>query len=379
MKIGILTFHFSDNFGAVLQAYALRLWFIRHGHEANFINYHPDYIEKGGNFENIINLSGLKKNVKVAYLKYSNIQRKFFGNKSQASKFENFRKKYLGISGEEFKSVDALVNIEKYDLLVAGSDQIWNPSGHVGLDPAYFLYFSSEFDIPKISYAASFGKDNLDKNYHENAKKMLQQLTAISVREESGVSIVKNISGCDAVCVPDPTFLNDDYSELISQSNEISTNHIFCYALRTSDGIRDVAHLISKEFNAPIFSPYNVHRRWREIGSTVFPGPADWLKLLINSKYIVTNSFHATVFAILYKKPFLVVGLPGSRAGLNARAKNLLAKLGLSDRYIDSTDVVSVNSKIKEKINWEEVNNCRQAMKLQGEIFLQSQLNNLNK
>lgn len=374
MRIGLLTYHFSDNFGAVLQAYALRTWLTQQGYIASFVNYHPSYVEAGGDFQRIFHFGSLKKNLKVAYLKFSHTKRHIFGNTSQAKKFEDFRTNALGLSGPKIESVTGLNNIKNYDFLIAGSDQIWNPSGHLGLDPAYFLSFPTASSVKKISYAASFGKDELEEVHYPAAKELLSGLTAISVREESGVSIVKTVSGRSAACVPDPTFLLDSYSELIAQSQEQSKDHIFCYALRTGEGIRDVCEYYSDQLAVPIFSPYNVHRRWKEIGQTVYPGPADWLKLLVESKYVVTNSFHATVFAVLYHKPFIVVGLPGSRQGLNARAKNLLKKLGLQDRFVESNDIEMAKKRFLEPINWTAVDEKRSLLKDQGVNFLKSQL-----
>lgn len=375
VRAGILTYHFSENFGAVLQAYALQRWLQQQGLQVSLINYHPAYVEDGSELKQLLNPRHFKGNLKALYLKTLSLKTRVFGANAQSRQFEAFKVRFLNIDGPRYTCADQLNQaVRGHQLLVAGSDQIWNPSGQTGLDPAYFLAFDCDKAIRRISYAASFGKEYLEPEYHAEAEVLLKQLSAVSVREESGVEIVQQVSGLTAQCVPDPTLLHRDYSALLATSTQTRSGHVFCYALRTGVGVREVAQALSWHVAGPIVSPYNAHRRWRQIGQTVQVGPQDWLKLLKESAYVVTNSFHATVFAIIFEKPFIAVGLPGSKASLNARVRNLLAKLELSQRFLPADNIDQVHSLIAAPIDWVAVRARRQALQQVGERYLLEQL-----
>lgn len=375
MNIGILTYHFSDNFGALLQAYALRKWLVDRGHVANFIPYHPRHVEDGGAIRLSASASALKASSKTLYLKLSSLLHRYFGNEEQAARFAKFRIDHLGISGAPFRTSEELKTITPhYDLIIVGSDQIWSPSVQYGFDPAYFLEFAKNSRARRISYAASFGKDTLSAEETDRLAALLPSLSSISVRELSGRAIVKAASGRDAVCVPDPTLLHEQYEELLSTSGDARRGHVFCYALRTPEIIRKVAEAASASHSAPIISPYNVHRRWREIGETVHPGPAEWLSHLANASFVVTNSFHGTVFSILFRKPFLVAELPGSRMAMNARSRNLLAQLGLMDRFVSREQLSKLPELIESPIDWGKVIPQQDALRATGTAFLESEL-----
>jgi hypothetical protein len=375
VRAGILTYHFSENFGAVLQAYALQRWLQQQGLQVSLINYHPAYVEDGSELKQLLNPRHFKGNLKALYLKTLSLKTWVFGANAQSRQFEAFKARFLNIDGPRYTRADQLNQaVRNQQLLVAGSDQIWNPSGQTGLDPAYFLAFDCDKAIRRISYAASFGKEYLEPEYHAKAEVLLKQLSAVSVREESGVAIVQQVSGLTALCVPDPTLLHRDYSALLATSTQTRSGHVFCYALRTGVGVREVAQALSQHVAGPIVSPYNAHRRWRQIGQTVQVGPQDWLKLLKESAYVVTNSFHATVFAIIFEKPFIAVGLPGSKASLNARVCNLLAKLELSQRFLPADNADQVQRLIAAPIDWVAVRARRQALQQVGERYLLEQL-----
>jgi hypothetical protein len=374
LKIGILTYHFSNNYGALFQAYGLKNFLTELGHDVNFVNYHPDHIETGGdlNINNIFKKSGLK----VIYLKLTSLKEKYFGNKNIKEGFYNFRKDFLGIKGKEYKT---LLDIEKakleYDILICGSDQIWNPSEHFGVDPVYFLDFNTiSKKIIKISYAPSFGKSNLDEKYYAQLKKLVNRLDYISVREKSGVDILKQLTKKDISLVPDPTVLISDYKKIMKKYDDIADDYIFCYYLRSRENIGEVSEYIAQQFKYKIYSPHNSHRRWKEIGETVYPCPRQWLDLLFNSKIVITNSFHGTMLSILLNKPFIVVGIAGEKAKYNERVQNLLSQCGLEHRLINEFNKTKINQLKKTEINWAEVNEKISDMKKSGETFLTESL-----
>ncbi|WP_158693529.1 polysaccharide pyruvyl transferase family protein [Neorhizobium alkalisoli] len=382
-RIGILTYHFSENFGALMQAYGLRQWLIEQGHQAEFVNYHPRYVEEGGDFERLLSPSAFRRNLKVAYLRLSTLQRRLFGSRLQAEQFENFRRDALGVAGPRLftqADVEAFFATQagSFDMLVCGSDQIWNPSSQKGLDPVYFLAMRDAAKARHVSYAPSFGKGSLDPAFDNEVRRFVSGIDGLSVREESGVEIVERITARKAECVPDPAILLGDFSKLIQRAEPVGQGHVFCYALRTGDGIRQVAEMISQEKAAPVVSPYNTHRRWREIGETVFPSPSGWVAMIDRSTFVVTNSFHGTVLAILQNKPFLTVGLPGAKSGLNERVRNLLRQLDLSDRFVEAGDLETARLRIREDIDWRKTSTRLAEMQQQGRSFLANQLESIS-
>ncbi len=374
LKVGILTYHFSDNYGALFQAYALRQFFVNQGHQAEFINYHPSYVEEGGSLKWNKLLS--KDNLKIVYLKLTKIKEALFGNKKQKESFNLFRTQQLGVKGPEFKSLEALDDkLNGYDLFVCGSDQIWKPSEHYGVDPVYFLNFKQKDKTArKISYAPSFGKNTLDDEYKVETARLITTLDGVSVREQSGCDIVENLVGQAPSCVPDPTILLNDYQQIIKSYPLKSKKHVFCYALRSREAIGYVAEKVADRLDCALYSPHNSHRRWREIGETVYPCPQQWLYLLTEAEFVVTNSFHGTALSILQNKEFVVVGLQGSKERFNARVKNLLSLVGLESRFIAGVDENTVNNILSKPIDWKTVNNTVQSLRDSGYLYLNTQI-----
>ncbi|MDO9030792.1 MAG: polysaccharide pyruvyl transferase family protein [Hydrogenophaga sp.] len=378
MNIGILTFHFSDNYGAALQAYALRRWFTQHGHEVQFIDYRPAHIEHGGRLSLPTSAAKLKANLKVIYLAVSAFINVYFGNQGQKEKFVKFRQQCLGVTDGANKTDNeaALANARSFDLIVAGSDQIWSPSQHFGFDPNYFLAFARAFSGRKISYAASFGRDKVSPAEAAQLPALLANFDAVSVRETSGLGLVEQAGGPSPVNVPDPTLLHSDYSQLVETVQPRQADpYVFCYALRSPDNIRQTAELVAREMGIRIIlSPHNPHRRWVEIGQTVHPDPAEWVALLKNARFVVTNSFHGTVFSLLFHKPFIVAGLTGEKATANARALNLLRSVGLEHRFSPVFSNERVAGLAASPIDWPTVDAQLEALRHSGQQFLKSQL-----
>lgn len=372
MRIHLLTFHFSDNFGALMQAYGLRHWFLKRGMDASFINYHPRYVEEGGDFSGLLKPANFKKNLKVAYLRFSHWRSQVFGNKAQAAAFEAFRRNELGASGPRLLTRDDMAGQADCDLLVCGSDQIWNPSAQRGLDPVYFLDFDKGGRARRVSYAASFGKSTLDPAHHAEAGRLICQLDAVSVREASGAAIVEAVAGRPAATVPDPTILLGDFSALLEPAGR--QGHVFCYALRTGEGIGQAAATMGEHFGAEVLSPYNAHRRWREIGATVYPSPAEWLRLLNGARAVTSNSFHGVTLSILLEKPFVAVALPGRKRELNERVRNLLTQLDLMHRFVEDPDAATIKRLCDTPIDWVPVRAKLAEMRAAGETYLEQQL-----
>ncbi len=374
LHVRLLTYHFSDNFGALMQAYALRKWFLRRGVEAEFINYHPRYVEEGGDFDQPLNPRKWRKNLIIFYMKLTHLHRRLFGNRAQIRAFDLFRREVLGVSGPQLESIKDLAYLDDCDMLVCGSDQIWNPSAQRGLDPAYFLSFGRASRARRISYAASFGTSTLDPVFRREVRDMLSSLDGISVREMSGVGIVREVTGREVVCVPDPTILLGDFAELLQDASSVPTGHVFCYALRTGQVIGEVARYVGEELQTSILSPYNSHRRWAEIGETIYPSPVEWVQYLSNATFVVSNSFHGVALSVILQKPFVAVALSGRKKGLNDRIWNLLDQLGLRNRLLETADKKSVKQLMEQDIDWVKIKKRLGSMRAVGSDYLEKEL-----
>ncbi len=374
LNIGILTFHFSDNYGALLQAYALRSWLCSQGHQADFVNYCPSHVEGGGDFQQIWNPCRARTNAKILYLKLSQLRAKIFEPGLIRESLDRFRREELGVRGPVYKTLKDLngANVQ-YDLLICGSDQIWNPSSQFGVDPVYFLDFLSDARR-RISYAASFGSSDVKLEFQKKIRDKLLRLDGLSVREEASVGFVEKLTGRRPECVPDPTFLLDDYSEILEPADSSKEPHVFAYVLRSGGGFKEIAHCLRNRLQCKVLSAYNPHRRWRDIGETTKGGVVEWLSNLASSKIVLTNSFHATVFSILLNRPFISVRLPGGRAKLSGRLESLLKKTGLSDRMISPGDKAAALRLVDTPIDWGSVNAAVSKLREIGRSYLDVQI-----
>lgn len=372
MKVGLLTYHFSDNYGALYQAYGLRQWLNECGHDADFVNYHPTYVEEGGALDRPWKPSLWRKNATIAYMKLSHLQRKWFGEKRLRESFDTFRRDYLGVTGPRIKKAECLRSIaDAYDVFICGSDQIWNPSIQRGLDPVYFCQIPGGERAVRVSFAPSFGRTEIEPAFLPAVRTLTEQLDGLSVREPSGAEILKKagVSPGRIHVVPDPTILLGSFPAM-ERAGTQDDRTVFCYALRTDEVIRDVAEAVAAGLDVPLVSSRSSRQRWRDIGTGISPGPVEWLQRLANAEFVVSNSFHGVALSILHNKPFLAVGLPGAKASLNARVEDLLEATGLSDRLIDNSDDDVLGARMATPIDWVAVNAKLAAMKAVGEDFL---------
>lgn len=372
MKVKLLTFHAVPNYGAVLQAYALQKYLEECGHEPEFIDYRPAYLTTGGRFHWPKSAWHVKANIVIVYQKIMTLKGLFnVDMRKQYKRFNLFTEDYLKLSPSRYKTIyDLRLHPPEGDVYICGSDQIWNPSKQHGLDPACFLNFGSKA-VKKISYAASFGCSSIPERHHHEVAQFSEVLDVVSVRETSGCSMFESFAGREAQLVPDPTFLIDWAPILEAQDTSLpSQGKMFSYVLRSGEGLYDFQRELGAGLNLKVVQPLNPHQRWKSYGEIIPMSPVEWLRSIQQSSAVMTNSFHGTVFAILFNRPFLSVQLGESKAGLNARMSHLLISLGLESRQISLEDRESAVVRMKAPIDWAEVNRRIAAMKAQGVDFL---------
>lgn len=343
MKVGIITFHKALNFGAVLQAYALQKSFMSIGLECDILDYSNEHIKTIYKLKKMWPPKDLKSFLKNLLL-YNN-------QKQKIKKFNYFCRNYLNMSKEYLTKAELIEDSDNYDFFVTGSDQVFNYNCSK-FDKAYFLDFVKE-PYKKNAYAASFGFDKIPPNYIDEYRKLLEGFGALSVREKQGADIIKDLIGRDAVVTLDPTLLlqKSDWDK-VAQDYKGLKDYIFIYDFANSSTILSFAKKLSKEKNCDIVW---VNDSIKPQPRTTFAkgiGPLEFVGLIKNARYIVTNSFHGTAFSINFNKEFFVELLPPP-AHTDARLKNIMDTFGLRDRQI----IDGNNNNIDKPIDYEAVNN----------------------
>ena len=329
MEIKTITCHDVYNAGASLQAYALQTYLKSLGHNVEIIDYKPSYLSNHYSFS-AVNPTFNKPIIKQLYLLAKFPGRfKAYHSKRKAN-FDAFKNDYLCLTKNQYHSNEELKTAPPFaDVYFAGSDQIWNPLFNNGKDPAFYLDFAPKDSI-KASYAASFAVDSFPNEYVEKTKKYLENFDYISVRESSGIKILNSLGFNDCINVCDPVFLLDrNYWEKLTY--KISTeDYLLIYDFDNSEKVKSIAEKVAKEKNLKIYSifklPYADKCFYDE-------GPLGFLSLVKNAKFIVSNSFHATAFSIIFKKPFCVVN---RQEEINTRMKDLLIMLGMENRLLSA-------------------------------------------
>ena len=365
MKIGILTQPLHNNYGGLLQNYALQHVLKGMGYEVETI----DHIFS-------IKISWLRQilsKIKVRLLhalcpKRYNLTRYIPNAQEQAiirAKTNFFIDKYIARtmtlhSTEEF---DDIAQSNKYDAYVVGSDQCWRPIYNGSFFLEMFLRFAeNQTNVKKIAYAASFGTDEWEFSPEMTVKcsALAKKFDLITVREASGVDLCRNNLGVDAKHVLDPTMLLDkeDYIKLIENENEPhSPGNLFYYILDPSDEKKTLIKDIATKSG---FIPFTVMPKYQEENRTkedvkeriedcVYPSVTSWLRAFMDAKMVIVDSFHGAVFSIIFNKPFWVIA--NAKRG-NARFESLLSLFGLEDRIILPEDKVNWDKSIK----WDIVN-----------------------
>lgn len=361
MKIGVIThWRSDDNYGQTLQLYALQKVLKQMGHNPFLIR----YITNNGSFR-----WRLKNRVLALYRSFPEIIKKnLLGNSIApviSRKAQAFISEYVNVSDHIYTRRSILKTPPVADAFITGSDQVWNK-----LDGSYFLDFCNNSEVKKISYAASFGGNEysgLDAIY---VKRRLEPFKAVSVREEEGIKQCKKLGVKDPQLVPDPTLLlnKNDYSKLIV-SDFSKKRYIFVYLLgnKTSFDIADI-YDFAKQRGLEVI--YVASQGRLDDFEKIYPDIPDWLSLISSAEYIVTNSFHGTVFSLIFERQFITIPLSGSALKMNGRINTLLNQFNLNDRL--TTDL----KMLAEEIDYLELSPQFDKYRSTGLSFLKYNLDN---
>lgn len=339
MKIKTITCHDVYNHGASLQAFALQTYLESLGHEVAIIDYKPSYLN--GHF----NLWGINPRFDKPVVRWLYYLAKLPGRlkyRRRKKPFDQFTQSYLHLT-KRYNSFGELKSDPPHaDIFVAGSDQIWNSLFPNGRDPAFYLDFVPE-GKKRISYAASFGTEDIQTSIQPFVKDQLSRLDTISIRESASLSLLDSLGVHNGIAVCDPVFLLDQSFWISFSSlgcNHILTPYLLVYDFDMSPVVREVAIKIANEKKLSIVSVSPWRYGYVE-KNYVNASPIDFLSLISRAEYVISNSFHATAFSIIFQRDFCVIE---RSMNLNIRMSSLLDDLSLSDRISDSYDHSLLNS-----------------------------------
>ena len=327
-KLAIITFHAAYNYGAVLQAYALQEYLSREYGDTRIVDYHNKDIDKSYAKPS---LSDIIRNPKKSLFKL--FQSILYKKKN--ARIVQFRKDFLKLT-KRYDLNNIVDANNEADVFVTGSDQVWNYM-IIGKDTTFFLDFVEKEKLT-CSYAASIGVKEIPEAYVEEYKKALSHVKKISVRETAGVQTLRNIGIEEVEVMPDPTLLlSKELWEQLSVKPDIKRKYILVYKITTSDKMIDFAKELSCATKLPlIYIPNDL--KSGVIGSLKLDvGPREWLGYIRNAEYVVTNSFHGTVFSILFGVKFFSEVSKKVNPS-TSRLLTLLSMFNFEDRIIDRFD-----------------------------------------
>jgi len=359
-KIGIVT-RYDDNYGACLQAAALQHKLQELGYSAEIIKYsaHSGQLGQSVAFRHIRILSSIK--LKKAFFIF--LSRKYVLARKRA--FTKFRNAEIVFSKEDYISAADMAELaDKYEAFICGSDMIWCEEFLDSLQ-VYFLRFAPR--SKRIAYSPSFGRGILAKENVPTYRQWISEMGALSCREQSGVKLIEELTGKRAVHTVDPTLLltMEEWKEVSNRAKKIQTSApyllTYLFSKLTKNGkvlVKRICDSMGLEHRS-IPSTLSEYMKEERLG-IVGHGPYEFVNLYLNANFIVTNTYHGLIFALIFHKPFIVLKRDdsGKWAKYDDRLVDLLTKLGLEERYISqnapfderwlSLDYSQVNSMIEE-------------------------------
>lgn len=378
-KIGLLTYHYSNNYGGVLQSYSLYKYLESKGFEVEIINYIPSYV----NLENIFYATGLRKNIfkmkKADIIPISNlinrisIKKKY--SKSIVRKFNSFRNKNMRISSHVDEN-DLHTVLNDYKTIIVGSDQVWSPGERS--KKIYFLDYD-KFQGQRISYAADSTIEHINNKHYENLRRSLNNFDAISVRNEHSFQFVKKVTNVDAEIVVDPTLLWD-FKNIDDHIDDhlYSEGYILVYVLgKEIDGsntqlIKKIREKYGDLKVIAITIPTRKFNKCNYADEVVYDlGPEGWLNLFKKATFVLTDSFHGTLFSLKFKRPFLAYYAEKLRA---TRFIDLGKRYGISDFIINDIDEIDIKNSLSKLPNYDEVEKLISMHIKSSEVFLKKAL-----
>lgn len=352
----IITIHCIPNFGSILQTYALAKFLNSNGHRVEVIDYRPSYYFKGRNL--------LRKIYPIIFHPFE-----YYG---QIKKVDSFCKKYIPMSSTTYTTYEELCKIQdKGEVYIAGGDQLWNSFHPCGKDDSYKLTFTTSHK--KIAYGTSMGRTSFRETELQNLSNKIRDFAFVGLREQSTVPMLQAYTQVPVTHVADPVLLleENDYKNFVGSERLIKEPYMLVYMAAKSELLEAAVEKISSERGLKIVHVSGFSKKCR-CDYKLTTGPEELLNLIYNADFVLSASFHATLFSVLFNKQFCTL-LP--EAGTNVRIEDALDYLNLGSRIIHDTKELPA---IDEIISYDEVNIKKDILALNSRNLLLNELKKIN-
>lgn len=383
-KVGIVSCYFKHNYGSMLQAYATQEILNKMNIDNETINVDNNIDFKKGKqkyyITQIFNFNFIKTKFGIIKLRLDKKVNKTLGKNIaiRDKKYQEFEKK-INLS-EPIETYKDLSNYcKKYSDILVGSDQLWLP---VNVVADYYTLNWVPDNINKISYSTSFGISTIPKKYKKLYIKFLKRINYLSVREKTGCDLIKDAINREATLVCDPTILlnKNEWNKIRENEKQVEGKYILCYFLGTNIEHRKFVERLKKETGYKIVSLNHADEyvKYSDIFADETPydvGPSEWINLIDNAEYVCTDSFHGTVFSLLYNKKFFTFMRyqNKSKMSTNSRINSLLEIVNLQERLLSGTE--DIKSVMNLEIDYGNVNEKIEDFRNKSKVFLKNALN----
>ncbi|MCQ2254482.1 MAG: polysaccharide pyruvyl transferase family protein [Bacteroidaceae bacterium] len=354
MKIAILTQPICNNYGGILQNYALQTLLERRGHSVTTLNYPIVAGYSGSATRHFLNtcrrfLQKLQGNPEIVWIDLG----KEYKKKVELAHLQKvFLDKHLHLHAIQSPLTWEQIKRFGFETFVVGSDQVWRPRYNQGHLSNMFLDFTEGKNVKRYAYAASLGTDVWEFNALQTVQcaALAKQFDAISVREASGIALCKNYLGVEASHVLDPTLMleAEDYLNLCSGNEHPQGDYIAVYTLDYTKEKMAIFNEVSRQLNIPL----HLIGRFTKKG---YPSMESWIEGIAHAKYVITDSFHGAVFSTIFQKQFVTLG---NAARGNSRFTSLFTTLGIAEER-QCNDVPTIIRLLKENIDYNTINKVK--------------------
>lgn len=367
-KVAIMTWSHYQNYGTSLQVTASTYTIQKLGYDVDVINYIPH-----GRLVTAVDYSDISYYTRKLASKIKNVSNKPYNDEVKKNSFNEFISKHIKLTKEYKTDSDLFQLNNQYDSFVCGSDQIWAPSIY---NSKYFLDFVEDTD-KIVAYAPSIGLSKIEDKYVRNRmKENINRFKHLSIREEQGKELIKELCGKEATVVLDPSLLlsSEEWNKMAVPTNQ-KAPYILCYFLGNNKESWKHVEKLSKKINIPlkiipVFS--RDFNRGHDVEKGV--GPGEFLDLVRNASFVCTDSFHGTTFSVIYEKPFFTYERFSSKDknNQNSRIYNILKLLGLEERLIKDDSFINQDPLV---CSYTEANEKLEAKKRESINYLSNALN----
>lgn len=380
-KVGIVSCYFKNNYGSMLQAYATKRILDNNNIPNETINIDNNVDFKKGKrkyyLSQLFNINFIKSKFGMIKMKLDKKIIKDLGKniRIRDKKYIEFRREFnLSKSVSTYEELGKMAQ-EKYSDIIVGSDQLWLPVNVVA--DYYTLNWVPE-EINKISYATSFGVSSVPQKYKEKYNYFLNRINHVSIREDSGIKLAKELAGINGELVCDPTILltKEEWDEIAVKERIINDKYILCYFLGSNVEHRKFAERLREKTGYKIVSLNHADEyvKYSDKFADITPydiGPREWINLIKNAEYVCTDSFHGTVFSLIFNKVFFNFRRYNAKAkaGTNSRLDSLLKIVEVSnERILNGTE--DIEKVLKYKINFNKVNKNLESFRKESKDWL---------